>query len=243
MIPIPKILHVPENLDRKGLTFRDKRGVPSNKEALVAAYHPLGDAQSRSSIEDNTLCVGGVYIDVLKDIIPNTGPNLEAIRAVAREKGRKWAIDAKGKYFTGESFTDAINQTTVLDLVYDGLGRPSERGGKVDLAFLRRPRDELSLVEYRYQMNMRLAHVGASDLRDLGLSEKLYLLMIPNTALVGDVIWTLAGGQALYVLRPMNREIKQYRFIGECYANGLMDGEILRRLYLGEARMEDISLI
>lgn len=92
-------------------------------------------------------------------------------------------------------------------------------------------------------MNMRLAHVGASTLRDLGLSEKLYLLMIPNTALVGDVIWTLAGGQALYVLRPMNREIKQYRFIGECYANGLIDGEILRRLYLGEARMEDISLI
>jgi hypothetical protein len=243
IVPIPKILHVPENLDRKGLMFYDKRGVPSNKEALIAAYRPLGDAPSRSFIEDNTLCVSGVYIDILKDIIPNTGPDLEAVRAVAREKGRKWAIDSRHKYFTGESYADAIKRTTVLDLVNDGLGRPSERGGKLDTAFLRKPRAELSLVEYRYQMNMRTAQMKASTLRDLGLSRKLYLLMIPNTAVVGDVIWALAGGQTLYILRPMNREINQYRFIGECYAHGLMDGEIVRRLHLGEARMEDISLI
>lgn len=223
--------------------FRDRRGIPSNKQALVVTFHPLGDAQSRSSIEDKTLRLSGVYVDILKDIIPNTGPDLEAIRAVAREKGRNWAIDAKGKYFTGESYSDAINRTTVFNLVCDELGRPSERGGKVNLAFLRRPRDELSIVEYRNQINMRAAHIKASALMDLGLSVKVYLLMIPNTALVGDVIWALAGGQALYVLRPTNREMKQYRFIGECYAHGLMDGEIARRLYLGEARIKDISLI
>jgi hypothetical protein len=243
IVPIPKILHVPENLDRKGLMFYDKHGIPSNKEALIAAYRPLGDAPSRSFIKDNTLCVSGVYIDILKDIIPNAGPDPEAIRAVAREKGRKWAIDSKQKYFTGESFADAISRTLVLDLVNDELGRPSERGGKPDTAFLRRPRAELSLMEYRYQMNMMTALMKASALRNLGLSQKLYLLMVPNTAVVGDVIWALAGGQVLYILRPMNREINQYRFIGECYAHGLMDGDIVRRLHLGEARMEDISLI
>lgn len=79
-------------------------------------------------------------------------------------------------------------------------------------------------------------------LRDLGLSQKSYLLMIPNTAVVGDMIWALAGGQALYILRSVSPGIKQYRFIGECYAHGLMDGDIVRRLNLGEARMEDISL-
>jgi hypothetical protein len=79
-------------------------------------------------------------------------------------------------------------------------------------------------------MNMRTAQMKASTLRDLGLSQKLYLLMVPNTAVVGDVIWALAGGQTLYILRPMNREINQY-------------GEMVRRLHLGEARMEDISLI
>ena len=75
------------------------------------------------------------------------------------------------------------------------------------------------------------------------LGQKSYLLMIPNTAVVGDLIWALAGGQALYILRPMNPEIKQYRFISECYAHGLMDGDILRRLHLGEVKMEDVSLV
>ena len=243
IVPIPKILHVPENLDRKAVVFYDKRGVPSNKEALIAAYRPLGDAPSRSFIEDNTLCTSGVYVDTLKDVIKNTGPDLDVIRAIATEKGRKWAVDSKHKYFTGETFGDAMLRTSVLDLVYDDLGRPSERGGKADNAFLRRPRAELSLVEYRYQINMRNARIKACTLRDLALSQKSYLLMIPNTAVVGDLIWALAGGQVLYILRPMKPEIKQYRFIGECYAHGLMDGDILRRLRLGEVRMEDISLI
>lgn len=47
----------------------------------------------------------------------------------------------------------------------------------------------------------------------------------------------------LHVLRPVNREKNKYRFIGECYAHGLIEGEILKKLQLGEARMDDISLI
>ena len=162
------------------MVFYDKRGVPSNKEAQIAAYRPLGDAPSRSFIDDNMLCTSGVYIDTLKDIIRNTGPDLEVIRTIAREKGRKWAQDSRHKYFTGEGFGDAINRTNVLDLVYDDLGRPSERGGKLDSAFLRRPRAELSLVEYRYQINMRTAQLSAAVSRDLGLSQKSYLLTIPK---------------------------------------------------------------
>lgn len=243
IFPVPKTLHVPENPDRKAVVFYDRSGVPSNKEAQIAAYRPLGDAPSRSFIDDNTLCTSGVYIDTLKDIIKNTGPDLEVIQSIGREKGRKWAQDSRHKYFTGESFADAITRTTVLDLVYDDLGRPSERGGKFDSAFLRRPRAALSLVEYRYQINMRTAQLNASLSRDLGWSQKSYMLMIPNTAVVGDLIWALAGGQALYILRSMNPEIKGFRFIGECYAHGLMDGDIVRRLNLGEVRMEDISLV
>ena len=239
IVPLPKILHVPEDLDRTRLTIYDKRGVPSNKEALIAAYRPLGDAPSRSFVQNNTLYASGVYVDVLIDIMREIGPNPEAIQAVA---GCKWAIDPKHRYFTGESFGDAITRTAVLDLIYDERGRPSERGGKLDMAFLRRPRAELSLWDYRHQMNMRNAKHKASTLREMALSQKYHLLMVPNTAVAGDAIWALAGGQALYILRPMNRELNQYRFIGECYVHGLMDGEVVRRLHFGEARMEDISL-
>jgi hypothetical protein len=242
--PIPKILHVPEEpqLPRFKLYHRPDP-IPRNNETLVAAYRPLGDTPSRSLIEGNTLSVSGVYIDSLKDIIPKTGPNPEAIQATAREKGRKWAVDSKHKYFTGESYHTAALHNCVLDLVYDEQVRPSQRGGKRDAAFLERPRAELSLAEFRLRMNMNNAHARAAVSRQMGLSQRMYLLMVPITAIVGDLIWALAGGQVLYVLRPVSREKNQYRFIGECYAHGLMDGEILRRLQLGEARMDDISLI
>ena len=243
IFPVPKTLHVPDNLDQKAVVSYDRSGVPSNREAQIAAYRPLDDAPSRSFIDNNTLCPSGMYIDALKDIIKNTGPDLEVIRTIGKEKGRKWAQDSRHKYFTSESFADAINRTSALDLVYDDLGRPSERGGKLDIAFLRRPRAELSIAEYRYQMNMRTAQVNASVSRELALSQKAYLLIIPNTAVVGDLIWALAGGQALYILRLVNPEIKEYRFIGECYAHGLMDGDIVRRLKLGEVKIEDISLV
>ena len=243
IVPVPKILHVPENLERRAIVVYDKRGVPKNKEALMAAYRPLGDAPSRSFIEDDMLCTSGVYIDILKDVCKLTGPDPQAINAIGPEKRRKWAVDSKHKYFTGESFADAIDRTFVLDLIYDEQGRPSKRGGKVDYAFLGTPRAELSPKEYRHQLNMKWARNKASILRDVALSQKSYLLMIPNTAVVGDLIWALAGGQALYILRPVNPEMNQYRFIGECYAHGLMDGDILRKLREGEVRMEDISLI
>lgn len=243
MVPIPKVLHVSANVDRECITIYDKRGLPSNKEPLAAAYRPLGDAPSRSFIEDNTLCASGVYIDTVKDIMRETGPDPESIRVVAREKGRNWTIGSNHKYFTGESFANAMNRTLVLDLVNDDQGRASARGGSYDSTFMRRPRAELNLVEYRYQMNVRSARTKASTLREMGLSRNNHVLMVPNAAVAGDAIWALAGGQALYILRPIDRERNQYRFIGECYAHGLMDGEVLRRLHLGEARMEDISLI
>ena len=37
--------------------------------------------------------------------------------------------------------------------------------------------------------------------------------------------------------------MKQYMFIGESYVHGLMDGDVVRRLKLGEVKMEDFSLI
>jgi hypothetical protein len=104
---------------------------------------------------------------------------------------------------------------------------------------MKRPRAELSPAELRLQINARKAFARALVSRNLGLSQRIYLLMMPITAVVGDLIWALAGGQVLYILRTVNREKNQYRFIGECYTHGVMDGGILRRLQLGEARMDD----
>ena len=129
-----------------------------------------------------------MYIDSLKDIIPSTGPNLEAIEAIAREKGHKWVIDPKNEYFAGESYHNAVLHNSVLDLVYDEHLRPSQRGGKHDAVFMKRPRVELSPAEHWLQMNMNGAHARVAVLRTMGLSQRIYLLMVPVTAIVGDLI-------------------------------------------------------
>jgi hypothetical protein len=204
LAPVPKILYVPEEPQLPHFKWYNRHDTPRNNETIVAAYRPLGDTPSRSFIEDNTLSVSGVYIDSLKDIILNTGQNLDAIQATAREKERKWAVGSKHKYFTGETFGNAAEHSRVLDLVYDEQLRPSQRGGKRDAIFMKRPRAELSLAEFRLQMNARNAYARALVSRNLGLSQKMYLLMVPITAVVGDLIWALAGGQVLYILRPVN---------------------------------------
>jgi len=75
------------------------------------------------------------------------------------------------------------------------------------------------------------------------VSQKNYILVAPETTEVGDLIWAFVGGQALYVLRAIDRDTNHYTFIGECYGHGLMDGELDRRLQTGEAKMEQIRLI
>ena len=89
---------------------------------------------------------------------------------------------------------------------------------------------------------MRSAQRKASVLGEMRYSQSSYLLMVPNTVVAGDAIWALAGGQALYIFRSIDRGAKRYRFIGECYVHGLMDGEIIRRLRLRDAKMENLSL-
>lgn len=243
LAPIPKLLCIPKATGRKGLNFVDRRGLPDHNGALIAAYKPLANIPPVTFIQDRKLHLRGVYIDTIKEIILNTGPDLEIIRTNAQDRSRQWAAHSQHQYFTGETYSDAIGRTVVLDLVYGEFSRPSERGGKIDSAFLAKPRAELSLPEYREQMNMRMAKSRANVMRNLGFSEKRFLLMIPNNAVVGDVIWALAGGQVLYILRSTEQENGQYRYIGECYAHGLMDGDILRRIHLGEAQLSDITLI
>lgn len=253
LFPIPKYLCVPAKVAGRAVTLIDRRALPNHNLSRIPAYRPLGwetRSPKRPLIQGNhTLLISGVYVDVLKDIIPNTGPDLEAIRTFARTRSRKWAMDMKFEYRpTGEGYSDAWNRMAALDVVYDELGRPSERGCKLDHAFMRKPRAELSLTEYRYQMNMREARDRASAQRNIGLSQGDYLLMIPNTAVVGDTIWALTGGKVLYILRPVVENVDhgaahQYRIIGECYAHGLMDGEISRRVHTGEMKFQDISII
>ena len=243
IVPIPKILYVPERQPQRAVTLYDKRGVPTANPNLAPVFSPLDGYPCNASIQDNKFILSGAFIDVLKDKISSEGPNVEAIRSAAREKGFQWAVQMGGKYFTGESTGDAMNRTVVLDLRYDELRRPSERGGKQDTVFLHKPSAELSPAEFQFQKSMRVARTNAMTMRDIGFSKGHCYLMVPRTAREEDEVWALCGGKVLYILRAVDRGLKQYLLIGECYAHGLMDGEVVRRLHSGKLKLEDIALV
>ena len=243
LVPIPKVLFVPAQPRRKGMTLIDRSGLPTNNELQIPAYGPLGDMTSTSFIEGATLFVRGAYIDILKEKMADTGPDMELVKANAIKTGVRWAAALNYQYFTGESFISACNRSILLDVAYDSQGRPSIRGNAYDRALVLKPQAELTPTEYTHQTTMQIAQHNACSSRDLGLSQKHYILAIPNTAVAGDTIWALAGGQVLYLLRPVNLKLKQYIFVGECYGHGLMDGEIVKQLHSCEIKMEDIYLI
>ena len=243
--PISKTLHIPIDLESRCLAVFDRRCVPSNKGAKQPSYRPLAVSLPAPYIVGLALCIGGVFIDYVKDTIPESSPGKDrkAVLEFEREKGRKWKSSMNNEYFTGETFNDAYNRALVLDLVFDYQNRAAGRGGKYDLHFQKESPANLSAVEIKYQNEMKQAHLQAMISRLPALSRKHYILIVPNTTAVGDLIWAFVRGRTLYVLRPIDRDRNCYTFIGECYVHGLMDGELDRQLNVREAKVEQIHLI
>ena len=105
--PIPKVLFVPAQPRRKGTTLIDRHGLPTNNKLQIPAYGPLGDMIPSSFIEDVTLFVRGAYIDILKEKMAATSPDMELVTPNATKTGARLAAALNYQYFTGESFSSA----------------------------------------------------------------------------------------------------------------------------------------
>lgn len=58
--------------------------------------------------------------------------------------------------------------------------------------------------------------------RRLGKTKGDYLALFPEEAQEGDTVVLLKGGKTLYIFRE---ETNGWRFVGDCYVHGVMDGE------------------
>ena len=61
--------------------------------------------------------------------------------------------------------------------------------------------------------------------RRAGFTEAKKVGVFPAATARGDQVAALFGGRVLYVLRPLEHDKRKYSFVGECYVDGLMDGE------------------
>ena len=63
------------------------------------------------------------------------------------------------------------------------------------------------------------------QIRKAGLTNEGKLGLFPDVSQSGDVVVALFGGTTLYVIRPVHDG--RYRFIGECYIDQMMHGQVM----------------
>jgi len=51
--------------------------------------------------------------------------------------------------------------------------------------------------------------------------------IFPAATQIGDAVVAFFGGEVPYILRAITPENDIYHFIGECYVDGIMDGEVI----------------
>ncbi|KAF2101478.1 hypothetical protein NA57DRAFT_72920 [Rhizodiscina lignyota] len=157
------------------------------------------------------------------------------IHAYAEPDEKVWAkmqdLVNTGTYeATNERMVDALWRTVLADVVYER-GTPVRRlGRRMEDISDQRADNDTGVVLDRSACSARSLARTAGDL----------IALVPRLAEVDDEVFLLAGGQVLYVLRPLG---DCFQYIGECYLHGYMDGEALRRLEDGTAKVDTIRIV
>jgi hypothetical protein len=67
--------------------------------------------------------------------------------------------------------------------------------------------------------------------------------LVPVSARSGDKIWVFFNAKTRFVLRRAASSAKEYSLVGECFALGIMDGEITRQYRERQLAEEALTLV
>ena len=223
--------HVPlkKLLDDEASTPR-----PGRQKSECCVYSASGSAETLFSlgvdvstvaaIDGRSLRVKGFRIGFLYDIQPVLEPGKTTVMNNWRSSLRSTT------YFTGETELEAFNRLIVADIDQDirtpATVPPSINGSKTTASSS--PEDALMACSGR-----RLARVVQKDWSTDGLA------LVPQCVREGDQVFVLLGGQVLYVLRNLGGT---YKFVGECYVHGMMDGEVLDMIKTGLVEISEFTI-
>ncbi|KAF2994607.1 hypothetical protein E8E13_002764 [Curvularia kusanoi] len=102
--------------------------------------------------------------------------------------------------------------------------------------------DDYSDDDYRhrdFQVNIKLAAVGLQGRRMI-TTQTGFLGLAPDETDIGDLIVVVLGCAFPIVLRPHD---SSFKYIGECYVDGLMNGEALESVNREEFPLEDVQIV
>ncbi|KAH0427976.1 hypothetical protein CcaCcLH18_09335 [Colletotrichum camelliae] len=179
-----------------------------------------------------SLTVSGAVIDVITRIAPNQLDEIKGLThtdiSLHRLRGYKRLLEDLPPVYelTGESIKNAWELTILA---------PNLRG-----------RSDISMAEISGEViNPNAPPCYDPDLIDdtitvnfiwkLAVTSSGLICCVPSTSEVGDSVVFLVGGSVLYAVRPLphsqdtsetSQPKKAFKFIGDVYVHGLMDGEV-----------------
>lgn len=103
-----------------------------------------------------------------------------------------------------------------------------KRGGSVDWQVLKAESSSVQdpsakVLSHAMFTNMYNISYG----RRLGVLSDGRVAVFPAAAKLSHRIAAFCGGHALYLLEVVPEDQRKYRFVGECYVDGWMDGELV----------------
>lgn len=130
---------------------------------------------------------------------------------------------------------DAINRTLVADLCAKPWDKGGDRrapdfrsfrGGRMDWTLIQGPIRSIAAADMRQEQDSMIRLLLAACFgRRMGVLQSSHLGMFPAAAVAGDCVAIFNGGNIPFVVRKVSDSKVQYQLIGECYLDGLMDGQ------------------
>jgi hypothetical protein len=203
-------------------------GIPSSG---VRPYHAAGNTKAEwkfgTGIEENILYVKGFFLDSIE---------VRADSALEGNIPSEW-LTYGGWIDTSKSPPENFWRTLVADRGHEGSSVPGYYRLACQSTFSKRPvggdLNTQHLVDHRsstiVQQYLKRVQNVVWKRRLIVTAKQSFLGLAPPEAKENDLIFILFGCSVPVVLRPKYESGDDcYTFIGECYINGVMNGEALR---------------
>lgn len=207
---------------------------------VVDQVRTVGDTYVKGKSDSNTWAR-----KIGKDMI-DASNNVSVARTI---RGWEHLILRLKTYPTGEDIKSVLYSALVAGRDITSTAAPGVKMEELYQAFRRHEIDfpgeskntgRFTTEESRLNASTYLFHLTASAYgRRLFVTKRGYVGLGPRSTAVGDSVVLFSGGRTAYVMRRMSVESPVYRYIGEAYAHGWMNGEG----FAGQPDMEEFEIV
>jgi len=196
-----------------------------------------GAANPLATIQGAALSLRGVDFDEIISVTPGAGGGSDT----SAERAWMPANCSDTYQATGETIHSAFFRCLTLDVA-------EVRGTEVVRGAAQVPLppplgDDSFWDRSRYEFGAHPMKMW-TPMRSLAISRQGYMALVPEETAIGDRVVVLVGGCVPYVLRPVGNDTQEgYRYVGEAYVHGLMDGETARFIGSGVCKVQEIKLV